>query len=294
MKATGWVLGAAIAASTVIAPSAARADPPPPQQGADDQHFKVDPVADGVLIAAGAGTGGLLELILSTGEIAPQRPGNTANLLSFDRVAITQTIDTSAGTVSTIGLGLALSFAVFDPIASGFRDGWDAALVDGTMYAESLALTMALTDITKIAVRRPRPIAYIEQAQLDAQYGGPDKSPSISNTDATLSFFSGHAALTAAASATATYLAFSRAPGSPRAWITLVAGTLLTGFVSYERVRAGAHFPTDVIGGALAGASIGVLVPHLHHRDEERPRVWIGGAPAPVGGGGTVVVQGSF
>jgi len=35
----------------------------------------------------------------------------------------------------------------------------------------------------------------------------------------------------------------------------------VTAFVSYERVRSGEHFPTDVIMGSLAGAGIGVHVP---------------------------------
>ena len=40
-----------------------------------------------------------------------------------------------------------------------------------------------------------------------------------------------------------------------RPWLTLGLGTALTTFVSVERVRAGAHFPTDVIAGAIAGGS---------------------------------------
>ena len=75
-------------------------------------------------------------------------------------------------------------------------------------------------------------------------------------------------------------------------WLTLAGGTLLTGFVGYERVRAGAHFPTDVIMGALAGASIGVLVPHLHRRGT-RP-VWVDFAPAPRGSGATLGIGGFF
>ena len=87
------------------------------------------------------------------------------------------------------------------------------------------------------------------------------------STDLQLSFFSGHASTTGAISATATYLAFMRSgPRRARPWITLGVGTLLTAFVSYERVRAGEHFPTDVIMGSLAGAGIGVLVPHFHRR----------------------------
>src|SRR5579859_2258215 len=93
----------------IVLPRAAAADEP---SKADDQHFKVDPVADATLMALGLGTAGLEELVLSTGEITPQRPGDPTKLLSIDRIAVTQTIDPNAATVSNIGLGLALSFAV--------------------------------------------------------------------------------------------------------------------------------------------------------------------------------------
>jgi membrane-associated phospholipid phosphatase len=277
---------------SLLAPASARADDPPKTVEPEKALplFKVDPVADAVLIAAGLGFSGIDELILSTGEIAPQRPGSTNNLLGIDRIAVTQTIDPHATTYSNIGLGVALGFAALDPVLSGLRDGSDAGLVDGTIYAESLSITLAITDLTKIAFRRPRPIAYKEQAALDAQYGGASKSPSISDTDATLSFFSGHASIIAATSATATYLAFMRSPGTWRPWVTLVAGTLLTTGISYERVRAGAHFPTDVIAGALAGGCIGVLVPHLHRFDSGAHHLWVGANA--VEGGGQVTLGG--
>ena len=267
-----------VAAGTVV-PAIARAADPPWEA---DQHFKIDPVSDIVLTASSAGAAGVLDLILSTGEIQPVAPptdNSGANLLPFDRTAVSQTIDKNASTFSDIGLYTALGFAVVDPFLSGARNGWDAGLVDAVMYAESLSVTLFLTDITKIAVRRPRPIDY-----------KPGASSSDTNLD--LSFFSGHAAETAAVTATATYLAFVRAPGTARPWITLAVGTLLTTFVSYERVRSGAHFPTDVIAGSLAGAAIGVLVPHLHRRAVEGPSVWIGAAPTP--GGGLVDMHGSF
>ena len=282
---------AAVIALTMLSSSATSHAADPPR--ADDQHFTIDPVADGVLIAGSAGFSGLLELILSTGEITPQRPGSPSKLLGIDQIAVTQKIDPSADAISSVGLGLALAFAVADPLLSASRDGWDAAAVDGVMYAESLSLTLALTDITKVAVRRPRPIAYAEQAALDAKSGGAANSPSITDTDSTLSFFSGHAAMTGAVSATATYLAFQRSPHSWRPWVTLGAGLLLTSFVGFERVRAGAHFPTDVIAGGLAGGVVGVLVPHLHRHTSESPSVVVGFAPA-AGGGGSVLLQGAF
>lgn len=276
------MLAAGLAAATCLAPRTAQADPPL-ESG---QHFTIDPVADGILIAGGAGFSGLLTLVLSTGEIRPSAPGDPSKLLSFDRGAVTQTIDPNAALYSNVALYSTLGFAVLDSILSGFRDGGDSLLVDATMYAESISLAEMITDITKIAVRRPRPIDYVNCPQ------GISNTSCSSNTDLQLSFFSGHAAITATIGATATYLAFERAPHSPRPWITLGASIAMTTFVSYERVRSGNHFPTDVIAGAMAGAAIGVLVPHLHRHADEAPKVWIGGAPAP--GGGSVSLGGVF
>jgi undecaprenyl-diphosphatase len=272
-------LAVALTGCVGLSTGTARADPPgtPLQVG---QHFSIDPVADGVLIGGGGGLAGLLSLVLSTGEITATPPGPTSNLLSIDRVAVTQTIDPHAALYSNIALYSAIGFAALDPILSGVRDGWDAALVDAVMYGESFALTEMVTDITKIAVRRPRPIDYI-----DCPYGSAASS-SCTGTNYQLSFFSSHASSVASIGATATYLAFQRTTArSPRPWITLAASVLLTAFVSYERVRAGVHFPTDVIAGSMAGAAIGVLVPHLHRHKEEAPPVWIGVAPSPHGGG---------
>jgi membrane-associated phospholipid phosphatase len=269
------LLATGCAALVWLAPARAQADDPAREPG---QHFTIDPVSDIVLTGAGAGIATLLSLILSTGEIKPAAvsAGDESRLLSIDRIAVTQTLDPHAALYSDIGLWTSVGFAVLDPLLSGLRDGWDAALVDAVMYGESLSLTEALTDITKIAVRRPRPSDYINCAATT--------SGSCSSTDIDLSFFSGHAATVADITATATYLAFVRSPHTARPWITLGVGTLLTAFVSYERVRSGNHFPTDVIAGSLAGASIGVLVPHLHLHDAEAPTLWIGLAPTPRGG----------
>lgn len=257
----------------------------------DGQHFTLDPVADGTITVAGFGFSGLLGLVLNTGEIKPPVPAvGVTSLLPFDRIAVTQTIDPHAATYSDIGLYSAIGFAVLDPILSGFRDGTDALLVDGFIYAESGSLTLTLADITKIAVRRPRPIDYKNCAP--GPNGSPSTNPACNSTDLGLSFFSGHAAGVAAIGATATYLAFIRSPNSPRPWITLGVATALTAFVGYERVRSGAHFPSDVVAGALAGAAVGVLVPHLHRHKQEAPPVWVGVSPVP--GGGSLSLQGLF
>ncbi|HWA72196.1 MAG TPA: phosphatase PAP2 family protein [Polyangiaceae bacterium] len=242
--------------------------------------FDVDPIADGALIIVAFGTALVLDEITSTGEIRPQQIASNFDrnqLLGIDRGAITATPDSKAGPRSNIGLGVAVAFAVIDPVLSAVREkSLQTGLVDAMLYAETTSLTLALTDMVKLAVRRPRPRAYI-----DAELHKDDPSYSNVSTDSALSFFSGHASTTASIGATATYLAFVRAPHSWRPWATLALASALTTFVSVERVRAGKHFPTDVLAGAIAGAGIGVIVPHLHRSDAvEQRRVWIGYAPA--------------
>lgn len=246
---------------------------------AEGQHFQVDPVVDGVTIGAGVGFTLMLELILSTGEIKPQAvtPGDSTKLLSFDKTAVSQSFDSNASLYSNIGLAMGVGYAVLDSGLSGYRDGWDALVVDAMLYGESGIITLGVTDVTKIAVRRPRPIDYVQ--------------PNSTDTNAELSFFSGHTSEVAALGATATYIAFMRSGRrAVRPWLTLAGASLLTGWVGYERVRAGQHFPSDVIVGGITGAAIGVVVPHLHRHVEEAPGVWIGMSPTP--GGATVNVNG--
>lgn len=246
--------------------------------------FEVDPLADGAIIALSGSFALLTEMVIGTGELKPQQPVDSSRLLSIDRAVIKENFDTAASTRSNIGLYAALGFAVLDPILSGFREDYHAGINDAFLYAESLTITMAATNLAKISVRRPRPTAYAQQQKLRDQYG--PNAPDITSTDSALSFFSGHSSMVACVSATATYLAFART-GSVKAlrpWITLLAGVALTTFVAHERVESGAHFPTDVLAGAMAGGTVGVIVPHIHRTKVTRP-VHLGAVSLPEGGG---------
>lgn len=277
------------AASPRRASSAAPMTAEPP---ADDRaRLSIDPIGDGALVIGATAFAGLLELVNSTGEIRPQQiaPGfERSQLLAIDRIALSQTIDDNASTGSNIGVLTAVGFAALDPILSGLRErSVQTGLVDGVLYVESMTLTWGLTNLVKMSVRRPRPQAYI-----DAERHKDDPTYSNRDTDSAVSFFSGHAAVTAAVASTAIYLAFVRAPRSARPWVTLALGTALTTFVSIERVRGGAHFPTDVIAGSIAGAGVGLLVPHLHRSESTKQRpVWIGIAPT---GDGTAIQLGGL
>jgi membrane-associated phospholipid phosphatase len=252
--------------------------------------FGVDPVGDGALLLGAFGFASLGEAFLSTGELRPQQiepTFDTKHLLPIDRAAVEQTVDPHADKFSSAGVYVAFGFAVADSVLSGFRYGHDAAIVDAVMYSEAVVISWGLTNLAKVAFRRPRPIAYIEREHA-IEAGQDPATYNNTSTDSALSFYSGHTAFTATISASATYLAFARSPHTARPWLTLAGGVALTTFVGVERVRSGAHFPTDVIAGALAGAGIGMLVVHLHRQDAARRPVWVGAMPLDGGGGLTL------
>jgi len=262
-----------------------RAASSPPSSPGDRAVLEIDPIADGSLIVGAAAFAAILDLVNGTGEIRPQQISpsfDRSQLLGIDRGAVSQTVDSHARLYSNLGIIAAGAFAAIDPVLSGFREkNVHSGIVDAVIYAEAISVTWGVTNLVKMAVRRPRPQAYI-----DAETHKGDPTYSNSDTDSSLSFFSGHAAITATISSTATYLAFLRSPQSARPWITLGVGTALTTFVSVERVRGGAHFPTDVMAGAIAGAGIGVLVTHLHRtEDPAKRRVWVAVSPERANGG---------
>jgi undecaprenyl-diphosphatase len=249
-------------------------------------------VSDGAILSLAIGVGAISGAVLGTGEIVPQQPQSVDRLLGIDRGAVTATPSRTWDKISDLGPISAFSFATIDSVLSGFRHGPDAAVTDAFIYAESIAVTWGLTNLAKIAFRRPRPSAYREQQDLYDQYGK-EAAPNITDTNSALSFYSGHTAFAATVGATATYLAFARAPHTPRPWITLGVSAAVTTLTAVGRVRSGEHFPTDVIAGAMVGAGIGILVPHLHRSDDTKQRpVWIGAAPGP--GGGSISAGGVF
>lgn len=255
-------------------------EPPPPGR----PTFVVDPLIDGGIVVSSSAFAGLLELIGGTGELRPQQISpdfKSSNFIWMDRVTLVQNVDPNARSLSNIGLFVAGTFAVVDPVLSAFREkSVQTGIVDAMIYAEAISVTWGITNLAKIAVRRPRPQAYI-----DAEAHKNDPNYSNADTDSSLSFFSGHASISATITSTATYLAFARSPHTVRPWLTLGIGTAVTTFVSIERVRAGAHFPSDVIAGAVAGAGIGVIVAHLHRSEDVKQRnIWIGYGPERSGG----------
>jgi membrane-associated phospholipid phosphatase len=89
--------------------------------------------------------------------------------------------------------------------------------------------------------------------------------------DARQSFFSGHAsAAFALATLLSTVYADVHGPSSTSdaLWAASLSAAALTGFA---RVKAGMHYPSDVLVGAAVGAAVGRLVPALHRADRDAP-----------------------
>lgn len=125
------------------------------------------------------------------------------------------------------------------------------------IYGEALAVDLALVQVAKYVVHRPRPYHYnhSREAELYAAAAG---------DDGWHSFYSSHAAMSFGAAVAGAYL-LSASNASPyaraAAWATGFAVATAT---SNLRVRAGLHFYSDVILGGLIGSAIGYAVPALH------------------------------
>ena len=106
----------------------------------------------------------------------------------------------------------------------------------------------------KASVRRFRPRAY-PTSTLGA--------PSRLAKDQTNSFFSGHAsAISSSLFYTATIIA--QKSSSTHAAIAYASASVLSIYGSWLRVKAGGHFPTDVLTGLIWGGAVGHIIPRQH------------------------------
>jgi membrane-associated phospholipid phosphatase len=128
------------------------------------------------------------------------------------------------------------------------------ALNDAVVVAESALAGTAVASMLTLAASRPRPFVYGEKAPLSAR----------NSANGSLSFLSSHASVSFAI-ATSTFMTARRLhPRSKLQWAVLGVGLTAASFVGAARVLGGMHFITDVVGGGVVGASVGVLIPAMH------------------------------
>jgi membrane-associated phospholipid phosphatase len=135
------------------------------------------------------------------------------------------------------------------------------SLNDSVVVGEATLSATAAASIMTLAAGRPRPFLY-----GDPTAPGGYKAPAgiRNSSDASLSFLSSHTA-EAFAMVTSLYVAEHRLhPRSSYPKYLLGVGLGVASMIGVARVMSGYHFITDVIGGAVVGSSVGVLVASVH------------------------------
>lgn len=202
------------------------------------------------LLTIGLGTN--LQRNASTPRLSELKIQSFSEINALDRLANT-TPASGPADLSDIGLygGIALS-AAFLAGEESRRD----MLKIGILLSEVVLLTGGITNAMKAGFLRPRPYVYDESWDPEQPLLTGDRA----------AFVSGHSSMSAAGSFFFARVFSDYYPDSklkPYVWGFAIALPAATG---YLRIKAGKHFPTDVIGGYLLGASIGYFIPVLHKK----------------------------
>lgn len=124
-------------------------------------------------------------------------------------------------------------------------------------YGETMLIGFALNAATKYLVQRPRPYVYNDHSEVKAY-------AAAKGDGSHLSFYSGHTALSFSGAVAGSYLFASSSDDVPARATLWGAEMLMASMTAMLRVRAGQHFYSDVIVGALVGIGVGLAVPALH------------------------------
>lgn len=124
----------------------------------------------------------------------------------------------------------------------------------GLIYGETVLINAGMTFLAKSTFRRPRPYVFDPDADLSLKQ----------KRNARASFVSGHTSMTAASTFFMAKVFSDYYPDSKWKPVVWTAAATIPAITGYLRVRAGRHYPTDVIAGYALGATIGYIVPHLH------------------------------
>lgn len=226
--------------------------------GAPAQTFHgLDAGREAALAGCGLATHGISFLLRSTADERPPHTVDLAHVPKIDRLA-TRHWSIRAHRSSNILMGVGCALSVAAPII-GQRG--DRPLLPLAIQTESLLIATGLTNMAKHAVRRPRPYLFNADVPSTLYRGRDDRS----------SFWSGHTASIASLTfSTACMIDRSNADDAAKcaAWAGAAAVPTLMG---YLRVRAGRHFPTDVLTGFVVGTLVGLAVPYIHRTDEGSP-----------------------
>lgn len=204
-------------------------------------------------IAIGGATALAVPLIVGSPYVADENYVMNYSVPEIDQYSLTQN-DKVAGKVSDyIQYGMVGFAALSTGIFTNFK--WKKWRVTLSMYAEAFLWNFAITQNFKTFVGRPRPYTMNDGFWVPGKIAG----------DADIaSFISGH---TSTAFMSAFFISKTFADIYPNSdakigvWTLSIAAASLCG---YFRIASGAHYFTDVLGGAVFGGLTGYFIPVLH------------------------------
>jgi membrane-associated phospholipid phosphatase len=135
--------------------------------------------------------------------------------------------------------------------------------------AQSVAVTAALTELTKRLVARPRPYTSEAFEQKYPEIYASDEMIALrQDNDTYKSFPSGHTSNAAATYFTSAAIIAAYYDDPTIDIVSYTMASILTGITGYSRVRYGKHNVSDTLVGAALGTSIGLGIAQWHiHRE---------------------------
>jgi membrane-associated phospholipid phosphatase len=211
---------------------------------------------EGITLGVGIGATIIGHILLSNAD--PATEFEIANLskenLNFLDRSSAHNNSNSAKTISDVILftSVALPFTTFMTSESHGNK-----LTIGFMAIETFLITNGITNILKAQTGRYRPFNYNPEVPLSTKLGSSSR----------LSFISGHASNTAAFSFFTAKVITDLHPDMVHKYLVWIPAAIIPATIGYLRVKAGKHFPTDVIGGYVLGAGVGYLIPAIHKKE---------------------------
>ena len=175
----------------------------------------------------------------------------------FDRSATRQDADfaPTAQTLSDYGMAASFMLPLLLLADKEIRRDWAPLLL---LFLETQAITSNLFSWgAAVHIDRIRPLVYHPDVPYDDKTFKRNKN----------SFYSGHTSSSASASffTAKVYCDYHPELGNKKYLVYSLAliPPVYTGFFRYKGMK---HFPTDVLTGLVVGASVGILIPHLHKK----------------------------
>jgi len=208
--------------------------------------------------AALVGTAGGVYIISKKNGISESNLSalNENSIWAIDRWS-TGTYDEHLSKISDIPF--AISFAVPIGLMATKRE-WSHVGQISVLYLETMLTTGAAFSLTAGLTNRIRPKTYSDD------YGTAEKLKSTN----TRSFYSGHTAAAASATFFAAKVYSDFYPNGKSKGLIWAGAVIIPAAVGALRIAGGQHFLSDVVVGYGLGALTGILIPHLHLKENPK------------------------